>query len=121
MASLTPVRIEVSGLRAQGLRAADSNGLSDPYATVKVGTERYRTETCKETLDPVWKDVVMVFGKKQDLTKFDAIKITLWDEDMIGKDRLGEVMLPFTELYDRPEVTIEGWRPVYYSGAVQGR
>lgn len=121
MSAPFPVRVQVDSLRAEGLRAADSNGFSDPFAVVKVGKERFETEVKHKTLDPNWEGAAFVFGVKQDLTQFDAIKVTLWDKDLIGRDRLGEVEIGLAELWDRGGEPIEGWRPVYYSGTERGR
>lgn len=56
MASNT-VRVRVYDMQAKGLRPADSNGLSDPFAKLKCGKEKFQTDVAKETLDPVWPKV----------------------------------------------------------------
>jgi hypothetical protein len=46
--------LEVSVVEAEGLRAADLNGRSDPFAVVELGNQRLRTTTEPRTLHPAW-------------------------------------------------------------------
>lgn len=116
-----PVRVEVSGLKAEGLHTADGTGISDAFAVVKVGAERCQTEVARRTMDPVWRDALFVFGAKQDLTHFDSIRVTLWGKDRIGKTRQGEVLLTLAGLWSRNGEALESWRPVYFNGMEHGR
>jgi hypothetical protein len=63
--SLAAARAKVPGTLhvvlhgAEGLRACDSNGLSDPYASLTIHTptgtqQKQKTEVCKGTLSPEW-------------------------------------------------------------------
>ena len=45
-------RIRVHLDRASGLRAADSNGLSDPYITLVFGGRTEQSEVVRKTLNP---------------------------------------------------------------------
>lgn len=47
---------------AKNLPAADSNGLSDPYAVLKLGKEKRQSMIQYDTLNPVWSE------------KFDFVK-----------------------------------------------
>lgn len=49
---------------AKDLPAADSNGLSDPYAKVKIGEESRKTTIQYDTLSPSWNE------------KFEFIKVS---------------------------------------------
>ena len=44
----------VSLVEAKGLVAADKNGTSDPYCTLELGKQKFRSKTVKKTLDPKW-------------------------------------------------------------------
>ena len=44
-------------VEAQGLRAADIGGLSDPFAILELGNTRLQTHTVYKTLDPTWEKV----------------------------------------------------------------
>ena len=47
--------LTVKVLRGEGLRAADSNGSSDPYAVLHVGDAKpWRSQTRHRDLNPVW-------------------------------------------------------------------
>ena len=48
---------------AKNLPAADSNGLSDPYAVLKLGKEKRQSMIQYDTLNPVWNE------------KFDFVKV----------------------------------------------
>lgn len=77
---------------ADGLMAKDATGSSDPYVTVadlrdKDG-KKMRTSTQKQTLDPVWNET-FVFPVP-DMNKW-AVRLQLWDEDLLGKAALGHV------------------------------
>jgi Ca2+-dependent lipid-binding protein len=66
----TTVRVIVSELKAQGLLAADRGGTSDPFAVLRCGSEEFKTEVIKKTLDPVWTRNSFEFGTKQDLVRW---------------------------------------------------
>ena len=55
-------RAQVVG--ARGLRAADSNGLSDPYVVVRLGDAAEQTRVVPECLDPDWNET-FVFSAAQ--------------------------------------------------------
>ncbi|KAI8376351.1 C2 domain-containing protein [Radiomyces spectabilis] len=97
MASNLKLRIGV--LAARQLAAADKSGLSDPYAVVRINSKKYKTKVIDQTLDPVWNfefDVPLEPGKLPTL-----INITVWDKDTFGRDFLGEVSIPFKNIFDR--------------------
>ena len=48
------VGVVVTLERARGLPAADSNGLSDPYAVLKLNGLKRRSRVLQGTLNPVW-------------------------------------------------------------------
>jgi Ca2+-dependent lipid-binding protein len=116
------VRVRVFGLQAQGLRSADRNGLSDPFAVLVVGRERHETEVVPKTLDPVWTvRGDCEFGRDENLELHDGIRVKLYDKDAFGKDKLGEVFLPFDDLWDNNGAVLSAWRPVVYQGSERGR
>ena len=87
-------------VKAQDLEAADEgfNPTSDPYVTVAVGAESWRTETIPESLEPKWEKAnshnFMVYNPDQ------WVCIDIFDEDE-GKtdDHIGGVIgLPINRL-----------------------
>jgi len=86
-----PLQIIVQ--RADGLRAADLNGLSDPYVRLEVpGKKGFEVETpviCKN-LNPVWNHEV----NYQDYTNGDPLLFSVFDKDLATKDDcLGRAVL----------------------------
>jgi hypothetical protein len=70
---------------AEGLRACDSNGQSDPYASMTIHTpegpqQKQKTEVCKGTLAPVWEST-HTFDLPVNAT---SLKIVLKDYDDIS-------------------------------------
>lgn len=49
-----PVTIEVTLFEARNLKAADWNGTSDPYVSVKYGNLKQRSKVIYKTLTPQW-------------------------------------------------------------------
>ena len=96
-----------------GLRAADLNGKSDPYAkgtvfaqdgTTPIAT--FETQVVHKNLNPQWNVVVYFDGSTAGL-----IEGEVWDKDKIGKDDfLGkfEYRIPATQEKGRVNVTLHG-------------
>lgn len=109
-------KIEVGVLSGHGLRAADLNGKSDPYAIVYIdqanqaepSSEALRigkTKTIKKTLDPVWNDrfifrscdVVQAAAQRVEPSSC-VLYVRVFDWDRVKDDYLGEVRIPLAEL-----------------------
>ena len=48
--------VAVTVVKARGLRAADRNGLSDPFCVCSCGQDAFRTSVMRRTLEPVWEE-----------------------------------------------------------------
>ncbi|XP_061196421.1 rabphilin-3A-like isoform X1 [Saccostrea echinata] len=90
-------------VRARGLKAMDSNGLSDPYVKLHLlpgasKSNKLRTKTIHKTLNPDWNETLTYYG----ITEEDMIKKTLrlavLDEDAFGFDFIGETRVPLKRL-----------------------
>lgn len=84
---------------ASNLAIADSNGFSDPYCQVRVGTEHKRTKFISKTLNPKWHQTITV-----DVYE-GAVEVVLlvYDHDRFSKDEfLGEVVIPLSRLMEEP-------------------
>ena len=80
-------------LRADGLRAADSNGKSDPYAKVRVGKHKGQTKVVPKSLDPDWNQRLVFPGTLADFIE-ETLTIKVRDKDKVGHDDpLGEVQV----------------------------
>ena len=107
------------------MRAADRNGLSDPYAVAKCGKEVFKTDVVRATLDPEFNSSAFVFGEGVASVGFQAertITLELWDYDMISSDDfLGKVELDL-DYYRGAGVmdAEEAWHDVVYNKAKHG-
>uniref|UniRef100_A0A3P9J1M4 Otoferlin n=1 Tax=Oryzias latipes TaxID=8090 RepID=A0A3P9J1M4_ORYLA len=77
--------------QARSLFAADSSGLSDPFARVFFSTHSQVTEVLSETLCPTWDqllvfDDVELFGEASELREDPPIIVVeIYDQDTVGK------------------------------------
>jgi len=93
---------------AQGLRAADSNGKSDPFCVVKIGGHKaYTTQTINKTLEPKWLEKLYVGSLKKgnclpvtkEFLRDLDIQFFLWDSDFASKNEfLGMASLKGSEV-----------------------
>lgn len=84
---------------ARSLKAADSNGYSDPFVVVHVGTDKsvFKTPVIKKNLNPTW-ELSFTLDK---VVAGTEMTFEVWDHDTIGSnDFLGQVVLKFSPLLD---------------------
>ena len=88
------MEVELTIVQAAGLKAADVNGLSDPYVKFIANNKKYKTKVQENTLCPVFNEKF-----KLSLKVDDEIKFTIFDHDKIGKnDKIGTVIYKVPEL-----------------------
>ncbi|EIE27012.1 hypothetical protein COCSUDRAFT_83571 [Coccomyxa subellipsoidea C-169] len=90
--------LHVHVLCARGLRAADSNGLSDPYTVVRLGSRSEQTHVLLETLDPDWNEAFVFGAEEVDAAIVDnlpSLLFEVWDSDIgvVADDFLGQVAI----------------------------
>jgi Ca2+-dependent lipid-binding protein len=92
--------VHVKLFEAKGLRSADSNGLSDPYVVVGIVDKegkferKGKTQTIKKELNPHWDQSVFISLDNAAVKSAAAIRVEVYDEDMVGSDFLGEYFWP---------------------------
>ncbi|CAE6479203.1 unnamed protein product [Rhizoctonia solani] len=95
------VRIQIVGCK--DLRAADSNGKSDPFVVVSFAGKRVQTPVINKTLYPEWapKDATFTFPLYlSTIGSQGSIELVIWDKDRFSKnDYLGEVSLPIEDWF----------------------
>lgn len=92
--------VRITVVSASGLPAADSNGLSDPYAVLTLSThprKNLRTKTIKKTLSPSWDERFEWTGHRDEL-RGASCEVKVYDWDRLSRDDLlgtGVVKLSF--------------------------
>lgn len=88
----TEAEVLAQVIAAKGLKGMDSNGLSDPYAWVKLGETKCRTKTISKSLEPFWNETFVFPAADVEATKGANLVFELWDSDFLAKDDfLGQV------------------------------
>lgn len=114
--------LDILVLRAKGLPAMDSNGLSDPYVKLHLlpgasKANKLRTKTIPKTLNPEWNETLKYYG----LTEADmfqkTLRLTVLDEDRFGFDFIGETRVPLKSIKSGQAKKFN----VYLSGLVVDR
>ncbi|XP_039604239.1 otoferlin isoform X6 [Polypterus senegalus] len=101
-------QLRVHMYQARSLFAADSSGLSDPFARVFFSTHSQCTEVLNETLCPTWDqllvfDHVELYGEASELRDDPPIiVIEIYDQDTVGKaEFIGRTFAkPITKMSD---------------------
>ena len=76
------VTLAVRIIRARKLRAADNNGLSDPYVVLRVGdSPPWRSDVIRKTLDPDWDAAAIFSGVALDRTPYAVADVSIVNED----------------------------------------
>ncbi|XP_041456042.1 double C2-like domain-containing protein beta isoform X3 [Lytechinus variegatus] len=90
--------------KARGLKAMDSNGLSDPYVKLHLlpgatKSTKLRTKTVAKTLNPDFNETLTYYGVTEDDLSRKILRLSVLDEDRFGhNDFIGEYRLPLRKL-----------------------
>ena len=91
--------IRMNIIEAKELLKMDSvlkGGAADPYITLEVGAQKFRTKTCKNTLKPVWKEVYEAYV---DNDEGQEIAMEMFDEEKTCKDsKMGTLEVDITSV-----------------------
>jgi Leucine-rich repeat (LRR) protein/CBS domain-containing protein len=86
----------LSVLSGRSLPAKDKNGLSDPYAVVRLGKQKFKTKRVDKTLNPTFSDEDFTLRVA---SMSDEVVVELWDWDLVGSDDpMGKVVIPLSTL-----------------------
>ncbi|CAB3998664.1 double C2-like domain-containing beta isoform X1 [Paramuricea clavata] len=97
-------RLDVHIHNAKGLRAMDSNGLSDPYVKVHLlpganKGNKTRTRTQHKTLNPMFNETLTYHGVTEDDMKSKTLRLQVLDEDKLRRnDFIGETVVPLKSI-----------------------
>ncbi|BFZ18785.1 hypothetical protein BsWGS_21822 [Bradybaena similaris] len=90
-------------IRAKGLKAMDSNGLSDPYVKLHLlpgasKSTKLRTKTIHKTLNPEWNEPLTYYGVTEEDILRKTLRLSVLDEDAFGFDFIGEFRVPLKKI-----------------------
>jgi Ca2+-dependent lipid-binding protein len=90
-------------VRGESLVAMDaSTGSSDPYFKLKLKTQKWKSPVARQTLNPTYDAAVAFFVAPEDLlVPGIVLKLECWDEDIVGKDFMGEAEVPLRRVVAR--------------------
>jgi hypothetical protein len=93
------MHIRVGIMEGKGLRSMDSNGLSDPYAILKICGKECRTPVRYKSLDPFW-DHTFEFDITEKVTSH-FLRMVIMDRDPgpDPDDFMGQLKLPLSSMY----------------------
>ena len=104
----TPVNIHVVVHKARNIEKKGMFGKADPYVTVKIGSESYKSVTIKNNHNPEWQfDSNFILDKNST----EDIIIEVFDEDIGKGDTLGEKCLNIKDILERQNL-INQWVPL---------
>ncbi|XP_053375706.1 rabphilin-3A-like isoform X2 [Mercenaria mercenaria] len=95
--------LQCSISKAKGLKAMDSNGLSDPYVKLHLlpgatKSNKLRTKTIHKTLNPQWNETLTYHGLSEEDMAKKTLRLAVLDEDAFGFDFIGETRVPLYKL-----------------------
>uniref|UniRef100_A0A4W6DFJ4 C2 domain-containing protein n=1 Tax=Lates calcarifer TaxID=8187 RepID=A0A4W6DFJ4_LATCA len=91
-------------IKAKGLKPMDSNGLADPYVKLHLlpgasKSNKLRTKTLKNTLNPVWNETLIYYGITDDEMSRKTLRLSVSDEDKFGHNEfIGETRVALKKL-----------------------
>jgi len=81
---------------AEGLRAADRGGSSDPYVVVRLGKAKYKSGVVHNSLNPMWDE--QCFLACSEVDKDQVVSFEVMDKDTLMSDFLGAFAVDLTDL-----------------------
>ncbi|KAJ8281457.1 hypothetical protein GJAV_G00067920 [Gymnothorax javanicus] len=114
-----PTHVQVTVLRARGLRAKGKNGTSDVYTIIQVGKEKYSTCVVEKTTAPEWKEecsfellpgVLEAEGRSAYPAGSCDLVLTVMHRALIGLDVfLGQATIPLDTVFQERLCTRNEW------------
>lgn len=94
--------LHITLVRGESLVAKDATGSSDPYFKLKLKTQKWKSPVAHQTLNPTYDAALEFFVAPEDLLVPGVVlKLECWDEDIVGKDFMGEAEVPLRKIVAR--------------------
>ncbi|KAJ6700417.1 hypothetical protein OIU79_013453 [Salix purpurea] len=91
------MKLTVRLIEARNLPPTDTNGLSDPYAKLQLGKQKFKTKVVKKNLNPSWGEEFSF--KVEDLN--EELVVCVLDEDKyFNDDMVGQIKFPVSQVFD---------------------
>uniref|UniRef100_A0A673K3X0 C2 domain-containing protein n=1 Tax=Sinocyclocheilus rhinocerous TaxID=307959 RepID=A0A673K3X0_9TELE len=114
-----PTHVQVTVLRARGLRAKGKYGTSDVYTIIQLGKEKYSTCVMEKTTDPEWGEecsfelqpgVLEKGGRDAYPPGAGDLTLTVMHRALIGLDVfLGQAVIPLDEAFQERKYIKNEW------------
>ena len=94
------MRLVIEVMCGKNLKAKDTNGWSDPYLTLQVGSgeKEAQTQVIKKSLDPEWRETLEVVISPTEMSE-EVLNVRVFDKDLVGSDDLiGKFSLPLKDI-----------------------
>jgi Ca2+-dependent lipid-binding protein len=75
--------------------------------------KKWTTKHISQTLNPEWNFHFDISVSPSRAPKH--ISVTLWDKDTFGRDFMGDLMIPFRNVFDRNQGDAAGGLPMHYN------
>eukprot|EP01029_Cantina_marsupialis_P007661 TRINITY_DN1863_c0_g1_i1.p1 TRINITY_DN1863_c0_g1~~TRINITY_DN1863_c0_g1_i1.p1 ORF type:complete len:1949 (+),score=644.05 TRINITY_DN1863_c0_g1_i1:310-5847(+) len=103
-----PCQVRVHMYQARNLPSADSNGLMDPYARIRLGMQEVRLDIQEKTTNPQWYTTkILDLNLPRELKWSPLLSCSLWDYDKFSADDMaGTVNIQMSDsevMVDRAE------------------
>ncbi|BFZ15978.1 hypothetical protein BsWGS_19017 [Bradybaena similaris] len=111
-----PGRVKVRILSARDLPVMDrASELTDAFVEVRFGSEIYKTEVCKKSLNPQWNSEWFKFEVDDEVLQDEPLDLRVLDYDTYSAhDTIGKVYIDLNPLLSRENPNIiSGWFPIY--------
>ncbi|XP_041093689.1 rab11 family-interacting protein 5-like isoform X2 [Polyodon spathula] len=114
-----PTHVQVTVLRASGLRAKGKHGTSDVYTIIQVGKDKFSTSVLEKTTSPEWKEecsfellpgVLEADSKSAYPPGSSDLVLTVMHRALIGLDNfLGQAVIPLDKIFQEKRSRKNEW------------
>jgi len=99
------LKLEVEVVRGHDLKPMDRSGLSDPYVKLRIGNQKQKTTSIKQTLHPVWKETMAFDNVSSKYT----LELRVLDKDKWRKSEfMGQCKISLEQVLDN-QGCFTGW------------